>query len=219
MSWWVSSYLEHYGPAFLVSWIAWVLGSIILHELAHGWAAIRCGDRTPIELGHMTFNPMVHMGGMSLIMFALVGIAWGQMPVNPSRFRKRTDDAFVAFAGPAVNLLLAVSALLLGVLWIAFAESLVPERAYNNLVDFFTIGVELNLVLMAFNLLPFPPLDGATVLATYSQGYRQLMRSPNFGLISMVIFMLMFFRLFPYIWGAASHTAAVGFDTLLALVQ
>lgn len=54
-----------------------VIFSITLHELAHGWAAIWQGDRTPIETGHMTWNPLVHMGWASLLMFAIVGIAWG----------------------------------------------------------------------------------------------------------------------------------------------
>jgi len=216
MTWWVSSYLQHFGAAYVLSWVVWVLGSIVLHELAHGWMAIRCGDRTPIELDRMTLNPLVHMGGMSLLMFALVGIAWGQMPVNPSRFKGRNDDALVAFAGPAVNLLLAISALLLGALWITFAGSLVPEQAYENLSRFFIMGVELNLVLLAFNLLPFPPLDGSSVLASYFAGYRRLLQHPNFGMISMAIFIVLFLRAFPYIWSAADFVTATAFETVLA---
>ena len=219
MTWWVENYYTYRGPAYVLSWIVWVLGSIMLHELAHGWAAIRCGDRSPIELGRMTFNPLVHMSGMSLLMFAVVGIAWGVMPVDPSRFRRRKDDAFVAFAGPAMNLILAFSALILGTLWIAFADQFVPLQAYENLSDFFYMGVELNLVLMAFNLLPVPPLDGSTVLATYSEGYRRLRNSPNFGTISIVIFLVIFFRLFPYIWRAADQTANAAFSLLLRLLS
>src|SRR5262249_8984123 len=109
-NWWVAE-IWNQSPVLLVSWIVWVIGSIVLHELAHGWAALWCGDRTPIETGHMTWNPLVHMGQMSLLMFALVGIAWGQMPVDPSRFRGRYDDAKVALAGPLMNLALAITAL------------------------------------------------------------------------------------------------------------
>ena len=75
------------GLAAVLGWVFWVIFSICLHELAHGWAAIWQGDRTPRETGHMTMNPMVHMGGASLIVFALVGIAWGLMPTDPSRYR------------------------------------------------------------------------------------------------------------------------------------
>ncbi|MFH0945951.1 MAG: site-2 protease family protein [Planctomycetota bacterium] len=219
MRWWVADYYNVMGPAYVLSWVVWVLGSIILHELAHGWAAIRCGDRTPIELGRTTFNPLVHMSGMSLLMFAAVGIAWGVMPIDPSRFRRRTDDAFVAFAGPGMNLILAFSALILGSLWIAHAEQFVPGQAYNNLKDFFVMGVKLNLVLMAFNLLPIPPLDGSTILATYSEGYRRLRNSPNFGTIGLVIFLVVFFRLFPYIWSAARETTDVAFNLLLGVLR
>jgi len=62
VNWWVIQVLDSFGPAFLASWIVWVIGSITLHELAHGWAAIWQGDRTPVLTGHMTWNPLVHMG-------------------------------------------------------------------------------------------------------------------------------------------------------------
>ena len=63
----------------IVGWLFWIIASITLHELAHGWAALWQGDPTPRALGHMTASPMVHMGPMSLIALALVGIAWGAM--------------------------------------------------------------------------------------------------------------------------------------------
>ena len=72
MHWWVSDYYQH-DPMLLVSWIFWVVASIALHELAHGYVAIRCGDDTPYHSGHMTWNPLVHMGQTALIMFALFG--------------------------------------------------------------------------------------------------------------------------------------------------
>ncbi len=64
-----------------------VIFSITFHELAHGWAAMSQGDNTPQQTGHLTLNPVVHMGKESLIFLCLMGIAWGQMPVNPSKFR------------------------------------------------------------------------------------------------------------------------------------
>ena len=60
MDWWVAELLRD-SPMLLASWVVWVIGSIVLHELAHGWAAIRQGDDTPRALGHMTWNPIVHM--------------------------------------------------------------------------------------------------------------------------------------------------------------
>lgn len=101
--WWVEETLHGAGPWVLLSWIFWVIFSITLHELGHGVAAIRVGDDTPIRLNRMTMNPLVHMGPTSLIVFAVIGIAWGAMPVNPHRFRGKHADALVAAAGPAVN--------------------------------------------------------------------------------------------------------------------
>lgn len=109
-------------PAVLVSWVFWVIVSIVLHELGHGFTAIRAGDRTPIELGHMTPNPIVHMGRSSLIAFALFGFAWGAMPVNPSKFRGPYDRLKVSGAGPAVNVGLAVVCGLACGVWVALTR-------------------------------------------------------------------------------------------------
>ncbi len=218
MRWWVSELLGWGGPAILVSWIVWVIASIILHELAHGWAAIRRGDFTPLEEGHMTWNPLVHMGSMSLLMFAVVGIAWGQMPVRPQNLRGRHAEAFVAAAGPAMNLALALGALVLGSLWIDYAAEAVPEKAYSNLVSFFAIGVELNLVLMLFNLLPVPPLDGSTILASWSFRFRELRHNPTFAQIGMLAFIVIFFKLSPHIWALADGILTSGFRWLTALL-
>lgn len=218
MRWWVSDLLESGGAAFLISWIAWVIGSIILHELAHGWAAIRGGDPTPLEEGHMTWNPLVHMGSTSLLMFAIVGIAWGQMPVRPHNLRGRHAEAFVAAAGPAMNLALALCSLVLGSLWIEYAAAAVPALPYRNLAVFFMIGVQLNVVLALFNLLPVPPLDGSTILASCSNRWRELRHNPTFAQISMLAFIVVFFKLSPHIWAFAGDVQAIGFRWITALL-
>jgi Zn-dependent protease len=157
-------------PVFVVSVIASVVISICLHELAHGWAAIWQGDRTPIEKGHMTVNPLVHMGGFSLLLLVMVGIAYGAMPINPRRFRSRFGEALVSAAGPAMNGLLAVLGLTLLGLWMraAPAETAMVVNARNALWYFGLV----NLALMLFNLLPVPPLDGAHILSNLSPAYR-----------------------------------------------
>ena len=107
--WWVHDFWHAGRATELVAWIFWVIASITLHELAHGWAALYEGDDTPKITGRMTANPVVHMGMTSLIVFLLLGIAWGLMPVNPQRFRhKKLGRIIVAAAGPIMNLLLAV---------------------------------------------------------------------------------------------------------------
>ena len=124
MNWWVHAAWEQGGAVYLLSWIFWVLFSISLHELAHGWAALWEGDTTPRDLNRLTANPLVQMGQTSLIVFAVVGIAWGMMPVRPDRFRHgRLGEAIVAFAGPMMNLLLGFISLTLHGLLAAFADS------------------------------------------------------------------------------------------------
>jgi len=201
MGWWVAELLEQ-DPALLASWAVWVIGSIVLHELAHGWAAIRVGDRTPIESGHMTWNPMVHMGGMSLLAFAIVGIAWGAMPVNPVRMRGRHAEAMVAAAGPAMNLGLAFLAVLGAALWGGYAHG-VSEPMFTNVLNFFLVGAFLNLLLMGFNLLPAPPLDGSRILAHYSRGYRRLLEHPQAGVAMLLLFFFLFFTAFDQLAGPA----------------
>jgi Zn-dependent protease len=189
MGWWVHSWYEAGGAFLVASWAFWVIFSITLHELGHGWAALWQGDSTPRDLGRMTMNPLVHMGTTSLLIFALIGIAWGAMPVNPSRFRhRRFGHLFVAAAGPLVNLGLAILCIIgLNVVYLTVS----PEAAmFEKLDTFFFFGAMLNLVLMVFNLLPVPPLDGSTVLASLSSGYRRLLQheqAPMFGLAFLAI--------------------------------
>ncbi|MEL6741620.1 MAG: hypothetical protein AAFP26_13265, partial [Planctomycetota bacterium] len=84
MGWWIGDALSDptRGAVWVVAWLVWVVVSITLHELAHGWAALKLGDTTPRDLDRMTFNPLVHMGPVSLVMLVIIGIAWGQMPVD-----------------------------------------------------------------------------------------------------------------------------------------
>lgn len=209
-SWWVQSVLDTGGYVHLVSWIFWVIFSICLHELAHGWAAIEQGDDTPVVLGHMNLNPVVHMGRFSLLMFALVGIAWGQMPVNPSRFRDgRLGDAKVAAAGPAMNLLLALVTLTgLGVLWaVAWRTTSPPGHFAHNLHTFLVMGGMLNLVLMGLNLLPILPLDGSRIAAALSPSIERLYQHQAAGPVSLVCFILTFVIFSDYAFEAAGAAA------------
>ncbi len=216
-SWWVANVLDMpNGKVVLVSWVVLVIGSIILHELAHGWAAISRGDRTPIELGHMTWNPMVHMGQTSLILFLVFGIAFGAMPVNPSRMRGKYAGAYVAAAGPAMNLLLAIACMIFGGLVLAF-EKQIGEPLAGNSLRFFSLGVMLNVVLMLFNLLPIPPLDGSRILADFSPGYAKLWMSENAQWVAMGLFLLVFFFAGDYIIPLGFNAADLGIGFVAGL--
>ena len=170
--WWIADLWQAGQTVQLVSWIFWVIFSICLHELAHGVAAIWEGDQTPRITGHMTWNPLVHMGGMSLLLFAFIGFAWGMMPVNPNNFRhQRFGEAIVAFAGPLVNLVLAIILLSGSGLWSGLVSSKPEASQWTlNASVFLWTGGWINLILLALNLLPFPPLDGSRILGSFSYG-------------------------------------------------
>jgi Zn-dependent protease len=209
--WWVHSVFNaagggNEGFVAVASWVVVVIGSITLHELAHGWAALWEGDGTPRELGHMTGNPMVHMGTMSLLLFAVLGIAFGMMPVNPSRFRHgHVGRIVVAAAGPAINLLLFfMFAIALGLLMRSGASG----SAASNFVTFLNMGAMLNLVLAALNLMPLPPLDGWRILEGCHWRVRALSNHPQAPIAALFVLMVLFMSGFGWIWGMAADAVA-----------
>lgn len=139
-----------------------VIFSICLHEFCHAYAALKQGDPTAADRGHLTLNPLKQMGIFSLIMFAMVGIAWGQVPVDPARMRHRWSHAWVAAAGPLANLGLfcifaAVTALMFQV----------GGNEHPFAVRVFLHIAMMNIILFLLNMLPVPGLDGWTVLGHF----------------------------------------------------
>lgn len=138
------------------------------HEFAHAIVADRLGDDTPRAYGRLTLNPFVHLDAFGMLMLVLAGFGWATTPVNPNNLRgnPRQSFAIVAVAGPAANLIMAVLwglPIRLDLLQRTFA----PQGADFALPTAFQvcfIGVQINLLLMVFNLLPIPPLDGFTIL-------------------------------------------------------
>ena len=201
--WWVADAWDQ-SPIVLLGHVFWVILAITLHELAHGWTAIRCGDRTPIDSGHMTWNPVVHMGSASLIMFAIWGIAWGAMPINPANFRSRLDHAKVALAGPSMNLaLFAITVFVCAGIGV-WGRGLDPQT-YQNLRLFFFTGAYLNMALMLFNLLPVPPLDGWRIAADLWPSYGAMWQRGNAPMLAPGIFAAVFIFGGPVIFDTAAH--------------
>ncbi len=216
--WWVPNILDSFGPVGLVSWVVVVIGSIVLHELAHGWAALRQGDTTPQYTGHMTWNPLVHMGQTSLILFAVLGIAFGAMPVDPSRFRGRFGEAYVAAAGPAMNVLIAAVFIVVGGFVAAYNEQL-GDPLGPNLFMFCYIAVFLNVTLALFNLIPVPPLDGSRILGDFVPAYRGLFESENGKWIGLGLFVLVFFFAGQLIFGPGLFIAGAGIGAVAGLLS
>ncbi len=147
--------------------------SVVLHEVAHGYAARAQGDPTAAMLGRLTLNPIPHLDPIGSLLvpgiLALTGapvLGWARpVPVNSRNFRNyKRGDIIVSLAGVAVNLLLAiVCALLLAMLsWLVVAAPgyLATWQVIGMMLHY---GVLINLVLLVFNLLPIPPLDGSHV--------------------------------------------------------
>ncbi|MAE62320.1 MAG: site-2 protease family protein [Planctomycetaceae bacterium] len=176
---------------FFISVLVTVVFSVILHELAHGLAAIRLGDDTPIHTGHMNFNPIVHMGPMSLLALCVVGIAWGAMPISPYKIRGRYGEALVAVAGPVTNLLLALIALTILGIWMP--DMLTDQDHFtDNLSYFIFVFGSTNVMLFLFNLFPVPPLDGSRILATFHRGYANFIYDPSRQGVMMLGFIFVF---------------------------
>jgi Zn-dependent protease len=184
-------YLQKNPPLFFAVVIT-VVVSICVHELAHGLVAIRLGDRTPIERGHMTLNPAVHMGVVSVVALLLTGIAWGQMPIDPTRLRGRYGEALVAIAGPLANVLLALLALTALGLWIRHDDAFPRGTPAGNLQFLLSVFGSVNVSLALFNLIPIPPLDGWRVLENFSSGYKRVMEQFSATGATVVLFIVAF---------------------------
>jgi Zn-dependent protease len=128
---------------------------ITIHEFSHAWTANYLGDPTARLAGRITLNPLKHLDPLGTIMMFLIRIGWGKpVPVNTGNFRNpRKDEAITALAGPLSNLLLAV-AVMIPIKY--FDQFLLPEVAM-----FLNYLLDVSIILFAFNMLPFPPLDGS----------------------------------------------------------
>ncbi|MFT3786866.1 MAG: site-2 protease family protein [Tepidisphaeraceae bacterium] len=199
-----------------------VIVSIVLHELAHGFAAIYKGDRTPIETGHMTGNPLVHMPPVSIIMLLVVGIAWGSMPIMPSRLRGKYAEAFVAVAGPAMNLVLSLIALTALALWMRFSPDTFfasdNHMAENGRVLLMVFGM-MNMALFLFNLLPIPPLDGSKIVANFVPAYERFAQTEAGRGAMFAVFMIVFFVSGSLIFKAASSITLWYVDRLVTILH
>jgi Zn-dependent protease len=148
--------------------------SIVVHEVAHGWVALKQGDPTALMLGRITLNPLPHIDPVGSLLvpgfLALTGtgvlLGWAKpVPVNPRNYRNyKKGDILVSLAGVASNLILAFlfAFLLVAVLWLKRA---VPGQMawWDTMTNMFQYGVVINVLLIIFNLIPIPPLDGSHV--------------------------------------------------------
>jgi len=148
-----------------ILFIAVLIISVIVHEISHGYMANYLGDPTARLQGRLTMNPIPHIDPLGSVivpgLLALTGtgviFGWAKpVPYNPHNLNSRYGDALVAAAGPVSNLVLAVLA--------GLVFRLTPVTAADPTGLFLLSVVLINIVLMVFNLVPIPPLDGSKIL-------------------------------------------------------
>lgn len=170
--------------------IAAVLICIVVHEVCHGLAAYCLGDPTAKKSNRLSLNPIHHIDIFGLVMMAVVGFGWAKpVPVDARYFRKpKSGMAITALAGPVSNLVLAF----LAAIMINGALGLALTRGYGlglkSFVEFWYMLMSLSIGLGIFNLIPFPPLDGAKILGVFlpDRIYFRLMRYEQYGMVLLI---------------------------------
>lgn len=191
-----------------------LLFALSLHEAAHAWMASRLGDQTARMLGRVTLNPVKHIDPIGTLLIPLVTLflsqgflfGWARpTPVNTRNFKRIVrDDILTTLAGPGSNLAAAIACLLalvvvakttaagaLGVKELAMMGTIDPQLMTRSpiispMIILLYLGIWINLLLMAFNLIPLPPLDGSHIIR-HMLPYNALKVYDSLGMISLIL--------------------------------
>ncbi|MEP6508396.1 MAG: site-2 protease family protein [Gemmatimonadales bacterium] len=176
-----------------------LLFSMVAHEYAHGYAALKNGDMTAYQLGRLTWNPAKHIDPfmtilLPLMLFLAGGVIFGgakPVPVNPRNYRNfKRGDIIVSLAGVATNIVIAIICVPLVMLVHAIANIAPALAAPASIFQLMLVfGIQLNVALAAFNLIPIPPLDGSHVMKyllppAWGLGYQRIGR---YGLVVLFV--------------------------------
>ena len=175
--------------AFDLSFLYFIIALVVVttvHEFSHAWVANFLGDPTAKLAGRISLNPLRHLDPVGTIMLFIAHIGWGKpVPVNPRYFsHPKRDNALTALAGPFSNLVLAI---FLAIPLRYFDAYLIPQVR-----DSLNTLWEVSVFLFAFNMLPFPPLDGSKFIgifipARFSLAYERYLEQ---GMLYFVVFLL-----------------------------
>lgn len=182
--------------------------SVVIHEVAHGYAALAMGDVTAKYAGRLTLNPIKHIDpigsiiipGILAILNSGIIFGWAKpVPYNPYNLKnKKWGEVIVAAAGPASNIILAIV--------FALLIRLSPIFEFTpTVINLSLFIVLINLILAFFNLIPIPPLDGSKILAGFlptraSLRYREILGGYGFFLVFFIIFFMWQFLLILVLW-------------------
>lgn len=211
-----------------------LLFSVIVHEVAHGWMALRLGDPTARDEGRITFNPIPHIDPVGSVLLPAILVmtgasfflAWAKpVPVNPANFKNpRRDDILVSAIGPVSNLVVAFFCVLgfASVYHLAQAGdhdgTTITGYAAEVALNMLSVGVPINIVLALFNLIPVPPLDGSHILASLlpdrlAAAYRQI------GFMGILVLLVaMRWEPFRAAFSSAREWLQAPFDLLIQLL-
>lgn len=194
-----------------------ILISLSVHEAAHGYIALKMGDRTAYNLGRVTINPAKHLDPMGSLCMLVFGYGWAKpVPINARNFRNpKRGMAYTAIAGPISNMMLGIIGALLYsvtlVILFRFSGEIVQNELTSNIMQilltfFYYLGF-MNFMLAAFNLIPVPPFDGSRFFSLFlpDRLYFSMMRYERYIMLAVLIGMIACSRLFnfsPFGWVA-----------------
>lgn len=170
----------------LVYFIASLLVAVTIHECSHALVAYKLGDPTAKNAGRISLNPLDHLDVAGTLMLIFAHIGWGKpVPVNPHYFKHpKRDGVLTALAGPFSTLVLAFVL----TFPLKYGAAIMPQPLH----DFLAILWEVSIALFVFNMLPFPPLDGSSIVGIfvprkYEHYYQRYLQN---GVLYFLIFMV-----------------------------
>ena len=169
-----------------------VLIALMFHELAHGYVSIKLGDPTPRMQGRMTLNPIAHLDLVGTILMIFTGFGWAKpVQINPRYYKDpKKGMALTALAGPLMNFLLAILAMLLyGIYFIIVSKTGLMAGAMYSVGYLVMRFVTLNLCFMVFNFIPIPPLDGSRVLGIFlsNRAYFKVQEYERYSFLILIL--------------------------------
>lgn len=189
-----------------LAWVLAIIVAITVHEFSHALVATLQGDNTAQLEGRVSLNPLSHLDPVGFIALILVGFGWGKpVPFNPYNLKsKRWGTALVSLAGPGSNLAGAI------VFGIVLRLVLQFGHIANDslLISFLTLLVHFNIILMLFNLIPVPPLDGSKLLTLLPRRFDNLVETLNrYGFVILIAIILIGQPVLARIFGVVTNFA------------
>lgn len=171
-----------------------ILIGISFHEFGHAFVAYKLGDPTPDNQGRVTINPLAHIDPFGFLALIIIGFGWGlPVQINPNNFKKpRRDELLVGVAGIIMNFILAIIFAGILKLFIVFGLTFANTYMGGVVIDILKNIIVMNLVLMVFNLLPVPPLDGFGIVTQIFnlKGTELYYKVYNKGFIILIVLLL-----------------------------